>query len=270
MSIKKQMAELDAKLKTLRLRIKKCDQILENRDKQTIERQRTSVVSLVGEIDQLRGSIPESKFAQGESEEQVETWSEEIENDLRLADDCVNKLQKGHDQIVKEEREHDREEMREKDLEHEKQILDQNFQAALKQKELEENRSAVKLPKLSITPFSGTVIDWVRFESQFSAMVDSQSVPAVTKFSHLKELLVPRVRQAIDGLPFNKDGYVRAKKYLREKYGHPDEVAGAYVINLLEMPTITERNVAKVHQFYEKLLFTIDSLETLGKLESNR
>lgn len=49
--------------------------------------------------------------------------------------------------------------MREKDLEHEKQILNEKLQAALKQKELEEKRSAVKLPKLSITPFSGTVID---------------------------------------------------------------------------------------------------------------
>jgi len=129
--------------------------------------------------------------------------------------------------------------MCEKELEHEKQILNERLQAALKQKELEEKRSAVKLPKLSITPFSGTVINWEHFESQFSAMVDSQSVPAVTKFSHLKELLVPRVRQAIDGLPFNEDGYVRAKKCLREKYGHPDKVVGAYIINFLEMPTIT-------------------------------
>ena len=79
---------------------------------------------------------------------------------------------------------------------------------------------------------------------------------------------MPKVRQAIDGLPFNEEGYECAKNYLRERYGHPDEVAGAYVINLLEMPTITERNVAKVQQFYGKLLFTIESLETLGKLES--
>jgi len=33
------------------------------------------------------------------------------------------------------------------------------------------------------------------------------------------------------------------------------------------MPAITERNVAKAHQFHEKLLFTNESLETLGKLE---
>ena len=57
----------------------------------------------------------------------------------------------------------------------------------------------------------------VHFENQFSAMLDSQSVPAVTKFSHLKELLVPKVRQVIDGLSFNEDIYEGAMKYLKEK-----------------------------------------------------
>ena len=126
----------------------------------------------------------------------------------------------------------------------------------------------VKLPKLSITPFNGTVIGWVHFESQFSAMVDPQSVPAVIKFSHLTELLVPRVRHAIGSLPFNQEGYKCAMKYLHEKYRHPDEVAGAYATNPLQMPAVTERNGAKVHQLYKKLFFTIESLETLDKLES--
>ena len=39
------------------------------------------------------------------------------------------------------------------------------------------------------SPFNGTVIDYVRFENQFIAMVDSQNVSPVTKLSHLKELL---------------------------------------------------------------------------------
>ena len=91
----------------------------------------------------------------------------------------------------------------------------------------------------------------MRFENQVVAMVDSQNVPPVTKFSYLTELLVSRVRSAIDGLPFNEEGYQRALKYLREKFGQPEEIAGAYVINLLELPAITERNIAKVHQFYE-------------------
>ena len=268
MSLKKQTSELDAKLKALHLRLKKCDHIIACREKQALERHRASLVSLAGEIDQLRGSIQEIKFSQGDSEEAVEAWSEQIEKELSATDAIVDKLSECLEEIAKKQQDHKREEEHGKDLAYDKQLLDQKLQAALKQKELEEKGSAVRLPKLSITPFNGTVIDWVRFESQYSVMVDSQSVPPVTKFSHLKELLVPKVRSAIDGLPFNEDGYQRALKYLREKYGHQDEIAGAYVINLLEMPAITERNIAKVHQFYEKLLFTIESLETLGKLSS--
>ena len=49
MSLRKQTGKLDAELKSL--------------------------VSLAGEIDQLRGSIQEIKFSQGDSEEAVEAWS---------------------------------------------------------------------------------------------------------------------------------------------------------------------------------------------------
>ena len=57
MSLKKQTSELDVKLKALRLRIKKCDQIIENRNKQTMERQCISLVSLAREKDQLRSRL---------------------------------------------------------------------------------------------------------------------------------------------------------------------------------------------------------------------
>ena len=57
-------------------------------------------------------------------------------------------------------------------------------------------------------------------------------------------------------------------KFLQGKYGHPNAVAGAYVINLLELAPITERDATKIHHFYEKLLFNIESLATLGKLKT--
>ena len=76
------------------------------------------------------------------------------------------------------------------------------------------------------------------------------------------------IRSVIDGLPFNKEGYLHAIKYLFDKYAHLDEIAGVYVINLLEMPVVTERDVARTNKFYEKLLFQIESLETFGKLDT--
>ena len=112
----------------------------------------------------------------------------------------------------------------------------------------------MRLPKLNITKFNGKPHDWVRFSGQFEAMVDSLNVPAITKFSHLKELVVPHIRSAIDCLPFADEGYERAMKYLKEKYGHPSEIAGSYVTSIIELPFITDRDVPKIHSAYCSML----------------
>ena len=36
--------------------------------------------------------------------------------------------------------------------------------------------------------------------------------------------------------------------------------------NILELPTVRERDVAKIHDFYEELLFNVESLLTLNTL----
>ena len=70
-------------------------------------------------------------------------------------------------------------------------------------------------------------------------MVDSQSVPPITKFSHRKELVDPSIRTsiAIDFPPFTDEGNDRALKYLEDKYGYPCEIAGSYVV-MFELSTV--------------------------------
>ena len=41
---------------------------------------------------------------------------------------------------------------------------------------------------------------------------------------------------------------------------------GTYVRNILELPTVRERDVKKIHEFYEKLLFNVESLQTLQSI----
>lgn len=65
MSLKKQLGELDAKLKALRLKIKKCDEIIENRDKQTIERQCISVALLGKRIRSVKRLDPRDQVFSG-------------------------------------------------------------------------------------------------------------------------------------------------------------------------------------------------------------
>ena len=234
-----------------------------------IERQRSLIATLAGEIDLLKGSIQESKFVLGDSEEDIAEWSEGIDAELLLADESCSEFSKCLKGMETRTREAEQSKNHEETMELEKQLLEQKLEAALKQKELaEKSTPAVKLPKISITKFNGTPLDWVCFKGQFDVMVDSQKVHGVTKFSHLKELVEPRVRSTLDCLPFTEEGYDRALKFLQGKYGHPNEVAGAYVINLLELVSITERDATKIHHFYEKLLFNVESLATLGKLET--
>ena len=88
----------------------------------------------------------------------------------------------------------------------------------------------------------------------------------MTKYSYLKELVHPKIRTEIDGLPFSSEGYERAKNILSRKYGQTSEVVNAYVENIMSLPTISGTQRARIHDFYEKLLFNVQSLETMGKL----
>ena len=122
------------------------------------------------------------------------------------------------------------------------------------------------MPKLVISKFNGSPQDWVRFWGQFEAQIDKSAVPTVTKFSYLKELVEMKVRKLIDGLPFTESGYDKAISLLKKKYGQTSEVVNAYVRNILELPTIQDRDIPQLHEFYEKLLFNVESLQTLNKL----
>ena len=134
---------------------------------------------------------------------------------------------------------------------------------------------SAKLPKLSITVFNGTLLDWHRFWSQFSTQIDERkSISSVTKLPYLREIISPKSRIIIDGLPFTTEGYARAKAILCEKYGRDTEVSNAHIQAILSLPTITTHDrgnpgfaeLSKVHEFYEKLLTNVQTLDTMGKL----
>lgn len=125
---------------------------------------------------------------------------------------------------------------------------------------------AAKLPKLSITNFSGQVEDWLSFWGKFKPEIDSSNLAKRTKFRYLKKLLEKYVRNDIEGLPFTEDGYDNAKAILKAEYGQPTEIVNAYVRNTMELPVITGTNPKEVKEFYKKLRYNVQSLDTLERL----
>ena len=119
----------------------------------------------------------------------------------------------------------------------------------------------VKLPKLSITKFDGSFENWLSFWNKFTAEIDSKDLPSITKFAYWKELIDTKIRADIEGLPFNSEGYERAKNILKSEYGKTSEIVNAYVRNIMRLPTIMTTQTKDIDEFYN-----VQSLETLGKL----
>lgn len=51
-------------------------------------------------------------------------------------------------------------------------------------------KSGAKLPKLPISKFQGTHLDWLWFWNHFKTEIDKAAITQVAKFSYLKELLI--------------------------------------------------------------------------------
>ena len=55
---------------------------------------------------------------------------------------------------------------------------------------------------------------------------------------------------------------------LLEKYGNDSEIINAYVEEIVALPTINGTQPNKIHPFFEKLRYSVQSLATLKKLDS--
>ncbi len=226
--------------------------------------------------------MQELKLEKGEELDEIREWSSTIEGKLVDFEGAISELKRLEKEIKSDELKGQEElaaETKRKQFEEELKFEQEKFERRLQhEKALAENKkshlsdfgatkSITKLPKLVITKFNGQHTDWLRFWGQFKAEIEESEVSQVTKFSYLKELVEPKVRSCIDGLPFNSEGYERAKNILETKYGKNSEVINAHVQNIINLPTIQGTKPAKIHAFYETLLTSVQSLETLGKLK---
>ena len=121
-----------------------------------------------------------------------------------------------------------------------------------------------KLPKLIISKFDGSFMDWPRFWGQFIEVIDKSSIAPITKFTYLRELL-SKVRRCIETLPFTSEGYNQAKSVLLDKFGKESEIVNSYVREILELPYITNANPLKIADFSEKLSYCVQALDTMKK-----
>ena len=202
------------------------DDLLEEDDTHDIE----VTVSRMDEIYQssltLISNIQEIKIERRVNDRQVRQWRKDTKaklSELMEARDKMSSVLRSKQEKVKQERQQEmlREERLKQQMEQtrlheihdmqldleeratkqkyqlEKDLWEKKFEAEL---ELVEKKIAAerrgqlqqaKLPKLQITPFTGTPTDCVRFENMFSSQVHSKDIPDEVKFGYLLEMVSP-------------------------------------------------------------------------------
>ena len=78
--MEKLILDLENKLKTLRFREKKTDEVLTKNERPALERQRASLNSIVKAINNVKENIEEKKFSNGEDETEIGEWSQSVED----------------------------------------------------------------------------------------------------------------------------------------------------------------------------------------------
>lgn len=271
--------KLKTELQLLQLTRSKTKNVVAKGNLDKILRHKEALGNIVRSVEDLKLQEEKSKLEEGESIENVEKWGAKIEETVDEIDMEITYLgrclQEAATKAESDKREKEKillDQQREEELKFEKVKLDQsasvqltaNIAASTKSSQAKSNN--VKMPKLEITKYDGTPEKWLSFWNKFEAEIDSADLPAVTKFSYLKELLEAQVCEEIDGLPFTTEGYTRAKNMLKTNHGNVSEIVRAYTKNIQDLPTITGTQPSKIHDFCKTLSYNVQSLETLGKL----
>ena len=268
-------SNLKVKLAQLQLTTKRTDNIIASGKHEAIQRQCQTLSTISNEINVMRITVEAEKIGMKVGVEEIVEWNNDIETKLDEADKEIEKAHKWiGDYKKKAEAEAQEEELKFQEKLHQTKLkYEAELQAAKSTQSQHEpgesTTSAVgaKLPKLVISKFNGTYMDWPRFWGQFTETIDKSNIAAVSKFAYLRELLDSKVKTTIEALPFTAEGYNRAKSILQEKYGKETEIVKAYCREILDLLTVTSANPRKIADFSDKLQYCIHALQAMKKLD---
>ena len=270
--------KIEVKLAMLEILKRDIPDIIHRNKGKELEKTISLMENRLDELQDLKRDVQEIMIENGSDVTEINEWGDNMKEQFNSYEDIKVDLEAALEKlkIVDEEKATVSEKIKiKKRMEEEMKIeeakikmrMEYEKKAAEEKQKMDEKNVMVKLPKLQITKFQGTHLDWTRFWNQFEMEIDKSTLAPVSKFSHLKEYLQPKVRLLIDGLPFTAEGYNRAKSILKARYGKPSEVANAHIESIMTLPSITSSNTRKIHDFYEKLITNINALDTMGKLK---
>ena len=210
-------SKLETKLIQLDIVVQRTQRILDSGKRESIKRHLEALVMTVRETSECKRVVEAEKIEESIDISDINKWSDEIESKIEKGDNEIVRLNTWLREKEQQEWSLAQEEQFDSDIKLHERKLRMQSELTAKHEKQETNPSTAKLPKLVISKFEGSVMDWSKFWGQFSEAVDKSSIPPITKLTYLCELLSPKVKRCIEALPFTTEGYNRAKAVLNDK-----------------------------------------------------
>ena len=170
------MEKLETKLKQLNLGVLRTKNNLDSGKRESIKRHLDALRKTVQESNEFKLAAEAAKIELGETHEKINDWNNETDAKIELADVEINLLENWLAEKERSEHLVAQEEQLTVELKlHEKRMK--------RKAELELSKTApevqectgfktVKLPKLVISKFEGSIMDWPRFWGQFDEAIE--------------------------------------------------------------------------------------------------
>ena len=181
--------KLQTQLKMLQHLDRQTNKWLTSKNERKLQRHRANLRAKIEEAHALVTSSVKIKIEQGLEEDEITEWSEDQEETLKHYEESLGLVESKLIEIEheKEAQKHDKIEAREEakrvkllqEEENRREIENQLEDRCLKR--LRAEKQTAKLPKLEISKFKGTPLDWIRFWEQFKSEIDNAVVYSSAK-----------------------------------------------------------------------------------------
>ena len=126
--------------------------------------------------------------------------------------------------------------------------------------------SGVKLPKLDVPTFDGSIIHWKQFWDQFTVSVhDRTNLSNAEKIVYLQHALKDgSAKNAIEGLSHSGENYSEAVKCLKARFDRPRLIHRTHVQMIVDSPALREGNGKELRRLHDNVQQHVRALKTLG------
>ena len=130
----------------------------------------------------------------------------------------------------------------------------------------QQSTAALTLPQPSMQVFSGDPIDYCDFIHAFEHLVEQKTTSSSSRLYYLVQYTSGPAQELMRSCLSmrEEEGYVEARRLLKERYGRSYKIAAAHVKRLIDGPSIKPEDGSALEQFSIQLSSCVNTLKEIG------